>query len=500
MRKRVLKILGISCVFAICTMSIITPMSDVMASANSAQSYWEGVDSMGAVITDTQCPIEVQHEKLTFDIPQFPSNYYDNIDDFLAYNAKVMATYTFYNPADYTVKARLVFPFGNLPYYGYGATIYNDEVASDIEKYDVTVNGQPIEKNLRYTLFGSYGAFNIIKSLPMLGDKYVEDDFYSPNMEVTKYTYEISGLPEDCRSAYVSLLYEGEASKTRIWMNPIKFLGDTEDGARLGAYLSDKESLEVYVFGEPLSEIPAFSIYKDAKEEENIDGARFKVQKTETMTFEEFVFTEYFGDFSKSFAISQIDWYNATVYSMNDCLFENSGVIVYYQPSYVSASEFMRWYEYEIEIPAKSMLVNEVTAPLYPSIDLDWNPSIYGYQYLLSPAKTWSKFGSLDIEINTPYYIVQDEMGFEKTEKGYALSLSELPDGELEFTLSSSENPEDMAPRYNCAHGLSLLLLIPILPFSCIGNAVNCSSVITSCGVYAPILLSAAVLLLKKRK
>ena len=45
--------------------------------------------------------------------------------------------------------------------------------------------------------------------------------------------------------------------------------------------------------------------------------------------------------------------------------------------------------------------------------------------------------------------------GFEKTDGGYKLSLSGLPDEELEFTLSSSENPK-IAKRK--ASGIAILL------------------------------------------
>ncbi|MBQ3000737.1 MAG: hypothetical protein IJD63_03205, partial [Oscillospiraceae bacterium] len=93
-----------------------------------------------------------------------------------------------------------------------------------------------------------------------------------------------------------------------------------------------------------------------------------------------------------------------------------------------------------------------VTAPIYPSIDTDYDPDIYGYTYLLSPAKTWKSFGTLDIVVNTPYYITESSLeGFEKTDTGYTLTLEGLPDGELTFTLSTSEDPEP--PKTNIFYG-----------------------------------------------
>ena len=86
--------------------------------ANSAQRHWSGTDSTGALVKDKNCPLAVDKELLTFDVQEFPKNYYNSTEEFLAYTGKVTAEYTFRNPADYTVTATLVFPFGNLPHYG----------------------------------------------------------------------------------------------------------------------------------------------------------------------------------------------------------------------------------------------------------------------------------------------------------------------------------------------------------------------------------------------
>ena len=89
----------------------------IPASANSAQTQWEGVDSAGAIVRDGGSPIIVEKELLTFDIQEFPGNHYSDLDSYLAYSGKVTAEYTFYNPADYTVTATLLFPFGCEPMY-----------------------------------------------------------------------------------------------------------------------------------------------------------------------------------------------------------------------------------------------------------------------------------------------------------------------------------------------------------------------------------------------
>lgn len=91
--------------------------------------------------------------------------------------------------------------------------------------------------------------------------------------------------------------------------------------------------------------------------------------------------------------------------------------------SYDITMSLMRWYEYEITVEPGANIINTVTAPIYPSIKSDYNPPIYGYTYLLSPAQTWKSFENLEIVINTPYYIIDSELdGFTKTENGYKLT------------------------------------------------------------------------------
>ena len=100
--------------FAVLALALLLCMLAALpASANSAESYWEGVSASGVLTTDGECPLVVEHETLTFRIAQFPSPYSNNE----GYGASVTAEYTFYNPSDMTITANLLFPFGVDPYY-----------------------------------------------------------------------------------------------------------------------------------------------------------------------------------------------------------------------------------------------------------------------------------------------------------------------------------------------------------------------------------------------
>src|SRR5699024_11081682 len=101
----------------------------------------------------------------------------------------------------------------------------------------------------------------------------------------------------------------------------------------------------------------------------------------------------------------------------------------------------MRWYEYEITVGPGERITNKVTAPLYPAVHGEAAPT-YDYTYLLSAAQAWKEFQDLEIVIHTPLVMRECSLeGMEKseTEKTYTLHLDSLPSGELEFTLSESE-------------------------------------------------------------
>ena len=257
---------------AVGTVSIVKP-DDITANANSAQTYWEGIDATGAVVMEEECPIEVQHEKLVFDIPQFPANYYQDIESFMAYNASVSATYTFYNPADYAVKATLAFPFGALPYYA--PYDYDDETGEritflDTEKYNITIDGEEIEKKFRYTLSPTYNGFDIADALPYLGDSYIEDDFYKKDTPVTKYCYEVLGIPEGNRSAYASFLYSCDSAKTRIWFTGGNGRIHEGEHISLGNFVKNGDVVIIYVFGEALPYAPDWTLYENGERKTEI--------------------------------------------------------------------------------------------------------------------------------------------------------------------------------------------------------------------------------------
>ncbi len=413
----------------------------VPAEANSGPSHWQGTDASGVVVTGENCPIVVEHEDLVFDIQEFPLEHYPSVLSYENYPGKVTATYTFVNPTDQEVDVTLVFPFGMEPDYAY----YDFEAPEkhyDWEKYGVSVDGQPIDAAVRHTLAYYGHEFDMEEDLDLLHDGFLEDDFYRPDLPVTKYVWQVSGVDrEKYSAAFAGAELSAEPTETKLWMEQCNG-GDTHDGyIQVGRFVDRRsdDTLTLYVMGEPLETMPEWKIYENGGMKKEIEG-KAELVDTVQMTLQDMVMVQY----DASSGVLEHDWYNAIITGMK----RNEWSYGFVGPDFIDGSQFdvsrnlMRWYEYTLTFQPGQKLVNTVTAPIYPAIAMNYDPLVYEYTYLLSPAALWADFGTLDITVNTPFYMTEaTNVTFEWDNPGYSAHLDGLPEGELEFVLSQSQNP-----------------------------------------------------------
>ena len=408
--------------------TVCTPVA-----ANSAIREWAGSTAHGVVSGDGQCPIGVLHETLTFDIPHFPNGEYER------YAAKVTAEYTLQNPSQQDVTVKLAFPFGQRPSYPY----FNEEDI-DESKYGVWLNGEPVEVQLRHTYH--YGQFNLQTDLPKLCDAYLEHEFYSKELPVTHYVYEVHKAKETKNAnAWAELLIDKSLGDSTRLLVPDSVLLCDAAGDIIRVNVSPGEArqlIDVYVLGAAIETMPAWRL-QYSNSALPFDG-EVNLISTDTMTYYELAMLDYEGHES----IAEQDWYNAITESFIAFEWKHRIIPTHYEG--LDISEFlMQWYEYEITVGAGQTVQNSVTAPIFPGVSERYEPPIYSYTYLLSPATTWASFGTLDVIINTPHYLVQDTYGYEKIEGGYQKHYDSLPTGELSFKLSSDENPKNVgAPNF----------------------------------------------------
>ncbi len=459
MRKAFVKL---CLIFAAALLCIAVGAPALVSKANSAQTYWTGVYSTGALTTDDTCPVVVESELLTFDLQQFPSNYYESAEEFLEYDGKVTAQYTFYNPADYTVEMTLAFPYGGLPSYGsdfleagYGDYYYDYISADDTGKYAITSDGEEIEKTVRHT-YSTMDYFNTEEDLAKLCDGFKEDDFFSP--DTTIYEYVVRFYDLSYKSLFVTA--EFDSAERRVFSSNSSYSVLEKGGAKLGWWADEGDSITIYST-DTSPENLTWNFYTTGAEKTKAAG-KAEIESRNELTFKQFALE----DRSEQSSVSETDWYNAVVDMINEQV--NWGRN-YFDIS-LEESYLMRWYVYTLTIEPYDRVVNEVTAPIYPAIDLGYDYPVCLYNYLLSPAQTWADFGSLEIRINTQYYIVDDILGeFRETEYGYVYVSDGLPDSELLFALSASSEKHNIYRDYYDGQReqilfVVLLVVLAVLP------------------------------------
>lgn len=399
--------------------------------------FFSGSHQSGAIIANSESPIIVENKILTFDLKEFPETNYENSDDFLSYTGKITAEYSLHNPSDKTVNEKVFFYIGE-------EASYADFNNADANKYDVLIDGSSVEKKIRHTLSIKNEELNLEKSLDLISDSFIEDDFYSPELNATKYTFKINGVDtKKYDKACIAFCAPKGLGSNRIYLPNSHIVNSQKDDfVRIYMFINNnRQEFELYVFGTPLSVLPEWKVYKDTDaEDKDIISGNVSLVSTESLTFKDFALKNW----STESGVSEMDWYNATVTEIN----KNSS----YNPDYPIVDLYLyemafvdqldRWYEYDIAIEPGERIKNTVITPAYPYIDTRYDSNIYEYTYLISSSKSWKSFGETEIIINTPYYLfISSYDDFVKSESGYTLKLNNIPDEELKIQMSAVEDP-----------------------------------------------------------
>ena len=476
------------------TLCLMLPFMMIPASANSRSPYWEGENSQGTIFMEDDIPIEVVSERLTFDIPTLPYTTYRSGEYFIEYDSKVTAEYTFYNPTDMTITAKMLFPYGELPEY---ANLRdkggNSLVAAEHEKYQITVNGEAVEKTVRHSNSARFydGSFIAETEINKISDEYLTVKNWSADTKVTKYTVKVSGISEEYlnsgeRNVYPIFDVKYKESYTdpttkvmRITDGISTYTSSMPDGNKHvhAQYIrckitSSEQTFSFYVFGDGIPEDAVIELgyyqYNDSNVTP-IDGS-YEIT-SESTTLVNYAASTYKGDSEILF----VDWVNAIISELAnryDRLYDLINRM----------SGLHGWYEYEITIGPGEYLTNAVTAPVYPNIDTAKNPNQYDFVYLLSPASGFASFGDLEIIINSEYVFLESNLGdFEKTEGGYKMSLDGLPkEGEdyLDLMFTMEGDVPDKQPNPNATLGFfervgSAIVNALILVFVVIASAIS---------------------------
>ncbi len=397
---------------------------NISASANSAPAYWYGSDGTGVVPAEENCPVEVEREHLTLEIPTLPQASYSSQEEFDAYNARFTAEYTFYNPTDETLTVELAFPFGTAPeYLRYSQSDTDEETKiDDSARYGVTVEGEEAETELRYTYFTS--------ELALPAKEKTAGRIFREDADLYEFSYAASaGVDLGNGNYYLELRLSFSTARTCILCDNYRdyFL---EDGDLVLLLYLNEDPVRFFSVGEK----PQIKYTKVAKQGNGLaNGKRTYVEDANIQMSEKCsMFGTWVGDNCPQ-GIGETDWYNAIVAHLERMKNPHYG-LSFSDPSSLFEKDLMRWFIYTLEIPAKGSVKNAVTGPLYPDV----TQSSFRYRYLLSPAQNWAKFGEFSITVTTPYTLEGCDLSLEKTDGGYSYSRDGLPLGELEFTIYGS--------------------------------------------------------------
>ena len=396
---------------AIIIIATVLVFPERVADANSAQRYFEGIDSSGAIVTIENCPVVVDKEDLDFYIYyQGKSNSQGQYEQF----GSVCATYTFRNPSENTINMDVVFPYG-----------YKDENKSDKDDCSVSVDGAQIAWRTRYTHIDYY-PFDIERDLSSLSDDFVQDSFFTTTQKVYKYTYSVSDTAQG-----LDLTFEYD----RNWARKVVCdFHSQREGNKQQIVMSTagKSQLVFYVVGEDL-DIAACDVTVIGGQK----GGHLSLVSRQEQTFgDELAYVNR----PAGSDVLDIDWYNAlsnTLKSLRDRTVINP--LEFVISRYPEFSLF-RWCQYTLSIAPGQTIVNSVTVPLFPARNERYIPAVYEFIYYLSPATTWAGFKDLTVNIHTDGYLLNyAKKGFAKTDGGYTYHSDKLPDGELTFKICSEE-------------------------------------------------------------
>ncbi len=455
--KNKIKVGIFALLFAVCVTAFsLTSLGGAPASANSARTYYSGVNSSGLIITTEECPIVVDSEMLTFDIETDDERFWQ-----YDCGGKVTAKYTFRNPADYTVNVGLLFSAG-----------FVSKKANDKGRdySSVTANGVDVKMTPRYTYkHKDREDFDYAKDMQLLRDDCIKQGIYSADLSVHKYICDVHSTGQVARldlSRYGGMTVSNATSCGYSSNRKLTFSLDAESETtyykRVTIYFIgvDIEESFGYYYDVDIENgnLGSAVTYYDTSLEEECTGSVYIATKDEITYFD--MIKELKAERSAYLDITDVDLYNVMVAKRCDKKKWETEPSDWTFDDYMDlGSDLICWYEYDLSFAPGETIINEVTAPLYPDVYTGSDPKAYTFNYYLSPAKTWASFGDLTIRINTSHYVKEPSLeGFKKYDGYYEYVGKGLPDCELKFTTCAL-----YYPKYTGHTSLTWIIIVGVI-------------------------------------
>lgn len=445
-------------IFIICLFIFLILINVRVSNANSYLTYHRGAQEYG-LIPYYDSSLDVIKEDLTFNIVDFPEPWSENSE----YKSTVTAEYTIKNSSSETENIRLLFPYGEDPYYSYN-TLDEKQL-----KYNVEINGKKVNMNHRFTTNNYDDSY--IDELAKIKDAKNTDAFYNKDLSIYIYKLTVENTFDEGFLTIDFTKKENYKIMCDSWFN---IREEKNNSIKVSQWIGKNDSYYFYIMGSSDDSFKdTIKVYEDYDMRRTIN-CKINVSFIETINYDDFVnkqFNDLFIDENKD-QYAYIDYYNVVlenIKSNNSCLINSVSSV------FNSLSNTLNWIDYDISVKPGETIVNSVTSTIYPDIDISYEPYYYTYKYVLSPASTWHSFSNLTVYVNTSLYMSDETLRFEKTNTGFKAFYENLPNTELEFRLCESESPE--YHPYKSHYGSGFWLAVVIIA----GFALILSSGIIAC-------------------
>lgn len=411
------------------------------AFANSGPTYWQGYPSSDVLAVDENSPVEVESEKLIFDFSGDSSHNH-------TIRGQVTASYEMVNPEDKDLSVQMAFPFvGSL----------NDFSLNDIEI-------RAGETVLPYDLYigdvvNSYGdprqqengvSFAFADIIGTITNKPYEARHFSEYEKGRLYTIEVKPATE--QGINLAIDFEFDSEKTRVLTNGFNRYERDGRKVRIASWCYGPEILEIFVLGDNVD----FNItaYTDGELKKKTDLVTYKTSSRETEV------KTYIMDYIKEYvekAEPQPDnpvfqagkipdslLYNLYASALDKAFTDNQGYCDCFQLIDQNHYERILTLVYTVDFPANSR--RNVSVSYKASGTMDKTKTVkplYTFDYILNPAKNWSSFKNLSIQVVTPEeapHIVDSSIELTKEgDRHYTAKLDSLPDKDFTFSIYGDE-------------------------------------------------------------
>lgn len=433
-------------------------ISPQIVMANSGPTFWRGYPSSEMLAVDDNCPIEVEDEKLFFDLSG--NSGYDH-----TIWGRVRASYEMVNPTDKDLSVQMAFPIVS--------SLQNfspDDVA-------ITADGTRLPYDLYISdVVGSHGnsaqesevsfAFNNI--LSAVSKQTYQAQHFSENEKGKLYTLEVK--PTTVQRINFAVDFEFDKEKTRVLTNGFNRYERDEQKVRIASWCDEPETLEILLLGDDVDFNVTAYTDGELKQKTNLFTYKIHTKEVELKSYIMDYVKEYQEEYSReleTFDVDEGQLYNLYGAALDRAFTINEGYGSCYELIDQNYYERVLTLVYIVDFPANSSRNVTVNYKMAGTMDkTKTRKPVYTFDYILNPAHNWSSFGNLDIEIITPEevpHIVNSSINLVKeNDRHYRASFNSLPQQDLKFSIYEEEKISLLDRFYKAFYTVGILIILAV--------------------------------------